>query len=105
MEYIGVTVSKNQILDILEKSFRSQHVNRARFFRQLQQTRRVQSSFHVTLIHRAMAKQYPVIWEEYCAIFEAAGSAENKLGDCQIQLERVSSFLVSCRSAFFLNLI
>jgi tRNA ligase len=85
-----VTVSKNQILDILEKTFHSQHANRARFFRQLQQTRRVQSAFHVTLIHRAAAKQHPEIWERYSADHEAAGSAENKLGDCQIQLERVS---------------
>jgi tRNA ligase len=98
LEYIGVTVSKNQILDILEKSFRSQHANRARFFRQLQQTRRVQSAFHVTLIHRAMAKSHPELWEQYSAVHEAAGSAENKLGDCQIQLERVSSSLNSPRS-------
>lgn len=100
-----MTVSKNQTLDILEKSFRSQHVNRARFFRQLQQTRRIQSAFHVTLIHRATAKQHQEIWEQYSAIHEAAGSAENKLGCCQIQLERVSFPLDSCRFAFFLNIV
>lgn len=89
-----MTVSKNQILDVLEKTFNSEPASRARFFRQLQQTRRVQSAFHVTLIHRAMAKTHPELWERYSAIWEAAGSAENKLGDCQIQLERVSLFSI-----------
>lgn len=42
-----------------------------------------------------MAKSYPELWERYSAIHEAAGSAENKLGDCQIQLERVSSLSFS----------
>jgi tRNA ligase len=93
-------VSKNQILDILEKSFGSERATRARFFRQLQQTRRVQSAFHVTLIHRAMAKSHPELWERYSAIHEVAGSAENKLGNCQIQLERVSSFPFSLSELF-----
>lgn len=99
-----MTVNKNQILDILEKAFSPQRANQARFFRQMQQTRRVQSAFHVTLIHRAMAKQHAELWERYSIIHEAAGSAENKLGDCQIQLERVSSFHVLFCSVFLLSL-
>jgi tRNA ligase len=91
---MSIVVSKNQILDVLEKTFAAQSTNRARFFHQLQQTRRVQSGFHVTLIHRASAKQHPELWEKYTGIHEEAGSAENKLGSCQVQLERViSAFL------------
>ena len=87
---MSIVVSKNQILDALEKTFDGQSTNRARFFRQLQQTRRVQLAFHVTLMHRASAKQYPELWEKYINIHEEAGGAENKLGSCQVQLERVS---------------
>ena len=89
LEFMSVVVSKNQILDVLEKTFAAQSTNRTRFFRQLQQTRRVQAGFHVTLIHRAVAKQHPELWEKYIGIHEEAGSAENKLGSCQVQLERV----------------
>jgi tRNA ligase len=102
---MSVTVSKNQIFDILETVFDKQSTNRARFFHQLQQTRRVQNSFHCTLIHRASAKQHPEIWEKYSAIHEAAGSAENKLGDCRVQLERVSDSLCSSHYRLMLSLL
>ena len=97
---MSITLPKTDILDALENAFASVSSNKAQFFRQLQLTRRVQPEFHVTLIHRAMAKLHPELWQKYSDIHAEAGSAENKLGDCKVVLERVGVFelpLIECR--------
>ncbi|KAH8808342.1 RNA ligase-domain-containing protein [Xylogone sp. PMI_703] len=89
LEYMSVTLPKTDILNALESNFANVSSNKAKFFRQLQQTRRVQPEFHVTLIHRAASTQHPELWQKYVDIWTEAGSAENKLGSCQVQLERI----------------
>ncbi|KFY91081.1 hypothetical protein V498_05670 [Pseudogymnoascus sp. VKM F-4517 (FW-2822)] len=88
LEYISADIPTKQILDTLEKTFSAQGT-KAAFFRQLQETRRVQPKFHVTLIHRASSRQHPEIWDRYKSLFEVHGDEEKPLGDCQVQLERV----------------
>ena len=66
----------------------------ARFYRQLQHDRRVQPSFHVTLIHRANSATHPEAWHKYATLLSQAGAAdgsgaEANLGECRVQLERV----------------
>jgi tRNA ligase len=79
---------------VLETAFASISTNKARFFRQLQQTRRVQPEFHVTLMHRATSKQHPILWQKYTDMHTDAGgdpwAGGSKMGDCRILLERVS---------------
>ena len=86
---MAVTIPRNDVLDALETAFASVSSNKAKFFRQLQQLRRVQPEFHVTLIHRASSASHPELWHRYSEIHAEAGSAENKLGDCQVLLERI----------------
>jgi tRNA ligase len=87
---MSLNTPKSEIFNALETAFSGLAAEKAKFFRQLQMTRRVQASFHVTLIHRASASQHPELWERYMETWEAAGAAENKLGDCKCHLERVS---------------
>jgi tRNA ligase len=89
LEYISVTLIKDDILNILETAFASISSNKGKFFRQLQQNGRVQPEFHVTLIHRAAAAAHPALWQKYSKDHEQAGDAENKLGVCQVLLERI----------------
>jgi len=92
LEYISVNLPKSQILDVLETAFSSVSSNKARFFRQLQQTRRVQPEFHVTLIHRASSKTHPELWQRYTDLHAAGGDPWDpsaKLGDCKVLLEKV----------------
>lgn len=89
MEYISVTLVRNEILDILDTAFASVSSNKAKFFRHMQGTGRIQPEFHVTLMHRAMAAARPELWQKYSEYHEQAGSAQNKLGDCKVLLERV----------------
>jgi tRNA ligase len=91
LEYVSVGLSKTQVLDVLETSFASVSSNKARFFRQLQETNRVQSEFHVTLIHRAAAKSHPELWQKYTDLHASVVEpwSNHKMGTCQILLEKI----------------
>jgi tRNA ligase len=89
LEYISVSVPKQLIREVFENAFGEQRAQKGRFFRELQQTKRLQEAYHVTLIHRASSKQHPVLWQRYEAMWKEAGGTETKLGSCEVQLERV----------------
>lgn len=95
LEYMGVNVPAKSINDILEKTFQQQDAESAKFFRQLKQTRRIQHKFHVTLMHRASSKLNPDLWQRYAALYDTAagewtGQDLPAVGECQVELERVS---------------
>lgn len=89
LEYLGVNVSTTLIQSLLESTFSKLPQEKAAFFRQLQNSRRVQPKFHVTLMHRSAARQYPEQWDKYKTLHANAGGDESQLGECKIQLERV----------------
>ncbi|CAK7217287.1 tRNA ligase [Sporothrix curviconia] len=100
LEYMGVHVAAKDVNAELERIFKGQPPATARFYKQLQQTRRVQPAFHVTLIHRASAKERPELWERYTklhadaeAAAEAAtgsvGATPPEVGKVDVQLERL----------------
>ncbi|KAG9232069.1 RNA ligase-domain-containing protein [Amylocarpus encephaloides] len=90
IEYISVNLSAGDIMNTLETSFASVSSNMGRFFKQLQESRRVQPEFHVTLIHRASSKEHPKLWKRYTDLHAAKDDPwGNKLGECQLQLERI----------------
>lgn len=91
LEYISVALPTTDVRSGLDKAFGSVPIEQARFFRQLDQSRRVQPDFHVTLIHRASSKAHPQLWKKYSDMHAEKGE-ENKLGDCKVVLERVSCF-------------
>ncbi|KAF2496160.1 tRNA ligase [Lophium mytilinum] len=96
LEFFAVRLPSARINSILDAAFRDEDANTARFFRQLQQTRRVQPEFHVTLMHRALAAQQPEAWDKLLKLHTTAsalsdneGVKEPELGKCDVQLERV----------------
>ena len=92
LEYMSVDLVPKDVMGALEKTFAaSGNAEDSRFFKQLQGTRRIQPKFHVTLMHRASSKQYPELWDRYVRIneLEGANSADGKLGEMEVQLERV----------------
>lgn len=97
LEYMAVQVSLPEIQEQLERTFQNLPPEQARFYKQLQQTRRVQAEFHVTLMHRVEAKARPDLWERYTRLqaeAEAAAEASGDrskldLGQADVQLERV----------------
>lgn len=92
LEFVAIKLSGPEILDVLETAFRGVSSNKARFFRQLQETRRVQPEFHVTLIHRASSKIHPEIWQKYTDLHAQQSepwSPGAKMGTCHVLLEKI----------------
>ncbi|KAK4183113.1 putative tRNA ligase [Podospora australis] len=91
LEYMSVDLDTKEVLQALEKTFATVGAEQSRFFKQLQGSRRIQPKFHVTLMHRASSKQYPELWQRYTFLQDTEGSihADGKLGDMEVQLERV----------------
>ncbi|OTB15781.1 hypothetical protein K445DRAFT_60001 [Daldinia sp. EC12] len=89
LEYMSISVPAQDIKVALESAFKGTDAETQRFYRQLQQTRRVQPLFHVTLMHRVAAKEHPELWQKYTSLHAANQSVDGKLGECNIQLERV----------------
>lgn len=89
MEYISVALPKKTLDDALETAFASLPAEKARFYRQLQGTRRIQPDFHVTLIHRAASKEHPELWAKYHELHTHAAGTDCHIGTCKILLERV----------------
>ena len=93
VKYFAVDVPTQEISMTLEKAFQEAGTDKASFYTQLKDTRRVQAKFHVTLIHRAAAKDHTERWDKYIGLQKAEaerlGTSDAKLGQCEVFLERV----------------
>lgn len=93
LEYMSVDVPAKTINELLEKTFKDAGPEKSRFYKTLQGSRRVQPKFHVTLMHRASAKENPNLWNKYISLHDKAeakvASTDGKLGECEVVLERV----------------
>lgn len=99
LEYFCITLNTNDVLSTVDKLFKRESPETARMYRQLQQSRRVQPAFHVTLIHRASATSHPELWSHLNDLHahELSDKAQNPsaekpdpmLGECRVRLERV----------------
>ncbi|ATY66057.1 tRNA ligase [Cordyceps militaris] len=89
LEYMSIAVPRNSVTSALDKAFASCDKEVSRSYMQLKQTRRIQTDFHVTLLHRANAKRFPVLWQRYLTLHDTAGGGTGKLGECDVVFERV----------------
>ncbi|KAF2706927.1 tRNA ligase-like protein [Pleomassaria siparia CBS 279.74] len=96
MEYFSVRLPTQRVTSILDAMFRDKDAQTARLYRHLQQSRRVQGEFHVTLMHRASSGDNPQYWEKLNRLHAAfiqqnedTKSGEPELGKCNVLLERV----------------
>ena len=99
LEYFCIKLPTNDVISTIDKLFSRESPETARMYRQLQQTRRVQPAFHVTLIHRASTNTHPELWAHLSDIHAQAlsevshnPSPQNPdplLGTCRVRLERV----------------
>lgn len=105
LEFFAVRLSEQRVSAILENVFKEQPAGITKFYKQIKGSRRIQSEFHVTLMHRASASQNPDLWEtfkvKHTIKFEGAvqqiveagkipiPGPEPELGTCKVQLERV----------------
>jgi tRNA ligase len=98
VEYFAVQVPASQINRVLEAAFRDASPEDARMYTILKAQRRVQTEFHVTLIHRAASGQHAEYWAKLSEMQTKASAPteqqafsipEPKLGHCKVRLERL----------------
>lgn len=100
LEYFAVQLPAPRVTAILEASFRDTSPETARMYSILKQIRRVQSEFHVTLIHRASANEDNTreYWTKLSDLHAKASAptegrdyaiSEPKIGECKVRLERL----------------
>jgi tRNA ligase len=89
LEYMSISVPAKEVNVALEAAFKGVNPEIQRFYKQLQQTRRIQPLFHVTLMHKATAKQHPELWQRYTTLEAECKSVDGKVGECEVMLERV----------------
>jgi tRNA ligase len=93
-EYFAVKVPKNKVLDCLDTEFSGHSPTMAKFYRQLQQGRRLNPAFHVTLMHRASISQHNDLWQHLTSLHiksksEHPDTNDPPMGHCNIQFERI----------------
>jgi tRNA ligase len=94
IEYFSVRVPAFRILSMLEAIFRDLPAEKGRFYRQLAQSRRLQTEFHVTLIHRAVKDAHAKTWNHLKGLYDAERArhpnvSEPELGTCAVEIERI----------------
>ncbi|KAJ8117924.1 hypothetical protein ONZ43_g4093 [Nemania bipapillata] len=89
LEYMSISVPAKEVNVAIASAFKGVDPETQRFYKQLQQTRRIQALFHVTLMHRVAAKQYPDLWQHYTTLEAESQSIDGKIGECDVILERV----------------
>jgi tRNA ligase len=99
IEYFNISLPPNEISSVLQSLFpQSTPSMTARLYRQLVNSRRLQPSFHVTLIHRASKKDNPETWDRLANRYIESQTAnpvskpiENppELGRARVRLERL----------------
>ena len=94
VEFFCLRLPTSQIHSALSSTFQSQNVQISKFYNQLHQSRRLQSSFHVTLIHRLSINQRPDLWNGLTSLYALQSEQQQNnpdplLGKCRVQLERV----------------
>jgi tRNA ligase len=97
VEYFSIPASTTVINSTLASLFNQPTTEESKMYQQLKESRRLQSEFHVTLIHQAVSRAQPGMWSEYVNQFAQVlelAKTENKqkeasLGPARIRLERV----------------
>lgn len=94
IDYFCIKLPSARITGVLDAMFKDQDSMTQHFYRQLQGLRRVQAEFHVTLIHRASAKERQDHWKNMLDLHTARAAAtanptDPDLGTAKVQLERV----------------
>lgn len=93
LEYMSIDIPAADVNALLNKTFQAASPEHVLLYKHLQNMRRVQPKFHVTLMHRASTKEHPELWDHYTKLQAEAeasnGVPDGALGECDVVLERV----------------
>lgn len=88
VEYFSITLPTSTINSVLDSAFSSVSPDAFEFYNKLKSAGRVQSNFHITLLHNASKRNFPEVWEKYEKLLADKDDATN-LGAVEVQLINV----------------
>ena len=92
VEYYNISVPTTEVTSVLKSLFPTNtSAEKARLYNHLMGTRRIQPTFHVTLIHRANQKTQPEIWNKYSEKYleKLKQGTTTPIGTARVRLERL----------------
>jgi len=92
LEYFAVQLPAPRVSAILGSIFRDVPPETAKMYHALTSQHRIQTEFHVTLIHRAASSEHPEHWTKLQDLHSKASTIAQpapKLGTCAVRLERL----------------
>lgn len=98
VEYFAVQLPAPRVSAVLDAVFRDASPEQVLMYNSLKAGGRIQSQFHVTLMHRASTGQHPETWEHLNGLYTNASAPtperafalpDAKLGDANVRLERL----------------
>ena len=98
LEYFCVKLPTDTVTSMLSSAFSSAPPDTAKMYNHLHKSRRIQPTFHLTLMHRATISEKPELWQHLSSLHANAVTAAAQssaptfdpvLGKCRIRLERV----------------
>ena len=98
LEYFAVQLPVGQVNAVLEDTFNAAKHNVARMYSTLQERKRIQTEFHVTLIHRASSNEHPEEWQRLSDLHTKAMATQTerpaqnsgpRIGVSKVRLERI----------------
>ncbi|KAL1958599.1 hypothetical protein VTO42DRAFT_4196 [Malbranchea cinnamomea] len=97
-EYFCISIDSFQVTTLLSSLFpTSTPPEKAKLYNHLRNSRRIQPTFHVTLIHKALAKDRADVWSRYIDLYNDAlnkrpdgdSNPTPPLGKARVRLERL----------------
>ena len=98
LEYFAISVSSSDIESILFDIFQNSSPDESMMYNLLKQSKRIQSEFHVTLVHKQSGKAHGKSWEDYAFAYQKSILSANakeidrldpSLGVARLRLERL----------------
>ncbi|KAF3929276.1 hypothetical protein AA313_de0206877 [Arthrobotrys entomopaga] len=89
VEYFAVRMPAPSINVALEQAFATQSAEDKKFYTQLKNSRRIQPSFHITMVHRANVKKQAELWNHYDQLLQKLEPGKDMMDELEVKLEKV----------------
>ncbi|KAK6544378.1 hypothetical protein TWF694_001078 [Orbilia ellipsospora] len=89
VEYFAVRVPTANVNVALDQAFATQSAEGKKFYTQLKNSRRIQGSFHITMVHRANVNKQAELWKHYDQLLQNLQPGKDMLDELDVKLEKV----------------
>ncbi|KAF3905502.1 hypothetical protein ABW20_dc0109788 [Dactylellina cionopaga] len=89
VEYFAIRIPVAMVNVALDQALASKPAEFKQFYMQLKQGRRIQGSFHITMVHRANFKKQADLWNHYEKIHQEVQPGKDMMDELEVKMEKV----------------